>query len=66
VGGWEAAGQLPFDTALEIAEEQLKNGSLESLRHAQLCWHSALGLYSQGGAQIPDPPALDGEDEDDW
>ena len=65
MGGWEAAALLPFDTALEIAEDRLQAGTTEALRHAQVCWHAALGLYSQGGTEIPDPPTLD-EEDDEW
>jgi hypothetical protein len=49
--------------ALGLAEDHLKKDLRDVFRHGQLCWHSALGLYSQGGTP-PDPPELD-EDEDE-
>jgi hypothetical protein len=57
-GGWEAAAALPFDQALDLLELHLKEDGRQALRHAQLCWHAALGLYARGG-KPPDPPTFD-------
>ena len=61
-GGWEQAARLPIIDGLTIAQDRLKAESREMLRHAQVCWHSALPIYANGG-DPPDPPELD-EDED--
>jgi hypothetical protein len=65
VGGWEQAAQLPFDAALSLAEDHLKKETQDVLRHCQVCWHSSLGLYSQGGTP-PDPPDADDDDEEEF
>jgi hypothetical protein len=58
VGGWTQAARLPFDAALSLAEDHLKTDLREAFRHAQLCYHSSLPIFANGG-DIPDPPELD-------
>jgi len=57
VGGWEQAARLPIIDALAIADRDLREQAREALRHAQVCWHSALPIYANGGTP-PDPPEL--------
>jgi len=49
---------MPFDDALTLLEDHLREESHKALRHAQNCWHSALGLYANGG-KPPEAPTLD-------
>ena len=55
VGGFEAAGDMPAAQALRIAQDYLGERKLEALRHAEVCWSSSLGIYSNGSSP-PDPP----------
>jgi hypothetical protein len=55
---------MPFDGALEVAETRLKTETIEALRHAQLCWHEALSLYSMGGKPSDCPQLEDDEDDE--
>lgn len=64
MGGWEQAANIPFAEALALAQTHFRKETRDALRHAQVCYHSALGLFSNGGTP-PDPPALDDEEDED-
>lgn len=46
---------MPAAQALRIAQDYLGERKLEALRHAEVCWSSSLGIYSNGSSP-PDPP----------